>query len=112
MTGCGFTAPPGGNPAKQLWDYPHNNPEFSTVLPTDAIVIGSRIYLHVLVVRGLPDTRWTEIQYSDDNGETWTHGGPKARWEGWEFGGHRRMLTWERGGGRVRLRDDHRRPRT
>ncbi|ABH00185.1 possible secreted protein (plasmid) [Rhodococcus jostii RHA1] len=96
--GVRFHRAAGGSTAKQLWDYPHNNPEFSTVLPTDAIVIGTRIYLHVLVVRGLPDTRWTEIQYSDDNGETWTHGGPKARWEGWEFGGHRRMLTWEHGG--------------
>ncbi|MGV9868778.1 DUF4185 domain-containing protein [Rhodococcus koreensis] len=96
--GIRFHHAAGGNPAKQLWPYPHDNPEFSTVLPTDAIVIGTRIYLHVMVVRGLPNTRWTEIQYSDDGGETWTHGGPNSKWDGGDLAGHRRMLTWDRGG--------------
>src|SRR5690606_28136449 len=43
----------GGDTARQFWDYPHDNPEFSTVLPSDVIRIGERIYLQVMVNRGL-----------------------------------------------------------
>lgn len=69
----------GGDPnyARQLWDYEHNNPVFSTVLPTDVIVVGDVIYLHVMVCKGLGNVQWTEIWKSVDDGETWQHTGAK-----------------------------------
>lgn len=69
----------GGDPnyARQLWDYPHNNPEFSTVLPTDVLVVDSDIYLHVMVNQGLGNVVWTEIWKSVDDGETFFHTGAK-----------------------------------
>lgn len=88
-------AHPDPNYATQLWDYPHNNPEFSTVLPTDALVIGSRTYLFVAVCRSLADVAWTEIAYSDDSGATWNNGGPDARREGNYMNSMMQSLTWE-----------------
>ncbi|AOD24033.1 hypothetical protein IM25_22650 [Rhodococcus sp. p52] len=89
----------------QLWPYVHNNPEFSTVLPCDALVIGGRIYLWVMVTQGLGSERWCEIWYSDDNGETWHNGtsyatpgvGASSRWSTAAFRGQRVMMTWDRG---------------
>jgi len=59
--------------AKQLWNYEHNNPVFSTVLPTDFIRIGKAWYVHVMVTKGLFDPNipgsgevWTEFQVSQD----------------------------------------------
>lgn len=65
----------GGDPnyARQLWKYEHNNPEFSTVLPTDVITIGSKIYLHAMVNKGLGNVVWTEFHVSFDDGHTWSH---------------------------------------
>ena len=61
---------------KQLWDYPHNNPAFTTVLPTDFIKIGEWWYIHVMVTKGLANEQWTEFQRSRDL-VTWEHTGIK-----------------------------------
>ncbi len=82
--------------ARQLWDYVHNNPEYSTILPCDAITIGGRIYLWVMVTQGLANERWCEIRYSDDNGESWIN--TAVRWSTSAYGGKRTMISWERGG--------------
>ena len=82
--------------AKQLWDYVHDNPEYSTILPCDAISIGNRIYLWVMVTQGLGNEKWCEIRYSDDLGESWTDTGVK--WSTAVYGGKRTMVTWEKGG--------------
>lgn len=81
---------------RQLWDYQHDNPVFSTVLPCDAISIGRRIYLWVMVTKGLGNEKWCEIWYSDDLGENWTNS--NVRWSTSEFDGKRTMISWERGG--------------
>lgn len=60
--------------ARQLWEYRHNNPEFSTVLPTDFIRLGEWWYVHVMVTRELGDEAWTEFQRSKDL-VTWEHTG-------------------------------------
>lgn len=60
--------------AKQLWDYQHDNGEFSTVLPSDVITIGDTIYLHAMVNKGLHNVVWTELHKSTDDGRTWSHG--------------------------------------
>lgn len=98
--GLVFDGAAGGEYAKQLWPYIHDgapwtNGGFSTVLPTDALTIGGRVYLHVMVTRGLGNELWSEIQYSDDNGETWVHGGESAVWDASEYGGMRTHLTWD-----------------
>ena len=38
---------------RQLWDYPHNNPEYSTLLPTDFIRVNNIWYVAVMVTAGL-----------------------------------------------------------
>lgn len=85
----------------QLWPYEHNNPTFSTVLPCDAISIGGRIYIWVMVTAGLGNELWCEIWYSDDLGENWVNGtqypGGSSWWNTAHFGGKRTMITWERG---------------
>ncbi len=91
-----FTSAAGGAYAKQLLDYRHDTAAYTTWLPTDAITIGGRMYLHYMVNKGLGNVLWTKIAYSDDNGETWTDSA--ARWEGAENGNLRQMWTWERGG--------------
>lgn len=53
-------------PVRQLWPYPHNNPEFSTVLPTDFIKVGNWWYVSVMVTKGLGNERWVEFQRSTD----------------------------------------------
>lgn len=86
----------GGDTARQFWDYPHNNPEFSTVLPSDVITIGNRIYLHAIVNKGgIGNVVRNEIWFSDDNGNTWhdtgaripaTFAGGLAQLVGWGLG--------------------------
>ena len=39
-SGVTWSSAVGGTTAQQFWDYEHNNAEFSTVLPSDVIVIG------------------------------------------------------------------------
>jgi D-arabinan endo alpha-(1,5)-arabinofuranosidase len=67
----------GGDAAQQLWYYEHNNPTFSTVLPSDVITIGGTMYLHAMVNQGLGNVVCTEIRRSDDSGATWQHTGAK-----------------------------------
>ena len=77
---------------EQLLDYQHDNPEFSTVLPTDGVQIGDRLYLWVMYTQGLANERWCQIHWSDDHGETWESDG--RRWAASDWGGKRVMLTW------------------
>jgi len=60
--------------ARQLWAYPHNNPVFSTVLPTDFIRLGGWWYVSVMVTQGLGNEVWVEFQRSRDL-VTWEHTG-------------------------------------
>lgn len=92
--GIEFTGAAGGAYAKQILDYVHGD-GYSTWLPSDAITIGSRMYLHYMVNQGLGNVLWSEIAVSDDNGEHWTSTG--TRWAGDENGGLRQLWTWERG---------------
>lgn len=66
-----WTGAVGGRHARQLWPYDHNNPEYSTVLPSDVITLGNTMYLHVMVNKGLGNVVRTEIWRSDDSGTTW-----------------------------------------
>jgi len=93
--GITFTSAAGGSYAKQILSYAHDTSAYSTWLPSDAITIGSRMYLHYMVNKGLGNVLYTKIAYSDDNGETWIESG--ARWEGTENSGLRQLWTWERG---------------
>lgn len=81
---------------RQLVDYVHDNPEFSTILPCDFISIGNRIYLWVMYTQGLGNERYCKIWTSDDMGEHWDTSGP--RWSTSAFGGKRTMVTWDKGG--------------
>ena len=87
----------GGVPgyAAQLWDYPHDNPVFSTVLPSDVITIGDTMYLHVMVNKGLGNIVWTEIWRSTDDGHTWQHTG--AKFDAGLHGGLAQLWTWDVG---------------
>jgi len=85
----------GGAAAEQLWAYEHDNPVFSTVLPSDVITIGSTMYLHAMVNKGLGNVVWTEIWRSDDNGATWVHTGAKFAPD--LHGGLFQLLTWGEG---------------
>ncbi|NUP08190.1 MAG: DUF4185 domain-containing protein [Polyangiaceae bacterium] len=89
-----FTGAAGGAYAKQILAYEHNDVH-STWLPSDAITIGDRMYLHYMVNQGLGNVLWSEIAYSDDNGENWTTSG--TTWDGDENFGLRQLWTWERG---------------
>jgi hypothetical protein len=94
-SGIVFTSASGGTHAKQILSYDHASPDYTTWLPSDVITIGNRMYLHYMVNQGLQNVRWSQIAYSDDNGENWTVSG--ARWEGAENGGLRQLWTWEEG---------------
>lgn len=85
----------GGDAAEQLWDYEHDNPEFSTVLPSDVITIGDTMYLHVMVNKGLGNVIRTEIWRSDDSGATWHHTG--AEFPPDLHGGMFQLFTWAQG---------------
>ncbi len=93
--GIVFTGAAGGRYARQILDYDHADPEFSTWLPSDVITLGGRMYLHFIVNAGLGNVRWTQIAYSDDNGEHWALS--DARWAADEDGSLRQLWTWERG---------------
>jgi hypothetical protein len=53
-------------PVAQLWPYQHNNPEYSTILPTDFIKIGDTWYVSVMVTQGLGNELRTEFWSSPD----------------------------------------------
>jgi len=44
---------------RQLWDYPHNNPDYSTILPCDFIRIGDFWYVAAMVTQGLGNEKRT-----------------------------------------------------
>lgn len=78
--------------APQLWYYPHDH-YFKTVIPSDVITVGNRMYLHA-IVNGpeFGDVRWTEIWKSDDNGATWQHTG--VQFPADMAGGKFQCITW------------------
>lgn len=51
---------------KQLWDYPHNNPDFSTILPCDFIRVGDWWYVAAMVTAGLGHEKRTVFWRSHD----------------------------------------------
>ena len=53
-------------PARQAWEYAHNNPDFSTALPTDIIRIGTTWYMFVMLTQGLGNERMTECWQSEN----------------------------------------------
>ncbi|MFD8104195.1 DUF4185 domain-containing protein [Nocardia fluminea] len=77
---------------RQLWDYQHDNAEYSTVLPCDAMTIDGRIYLWVMYTQGLGNEKWCEVWTSDDSGISWARSGSKF-WCG-AFAGKRVMISW------------------
>lgn len=91
-----FTSAAGGNKAKQIIDYVHHADGISTWLPSDAITIGDRMYLHLIANAGLGNVVKTQIAYSDDNGENWTMS-DTAIWPGDANHGLQQLWTWERG---------------
>jgi Domain of unknown function (DUF4185) len=82
----------GGAAAEQLWPYEHDNPVFSTVLPSDVITIGGTMYLHAMVNKGLGNVVWTEIWRSNDSGATWQHTG--AKFDSGLHGGMFQLFSW------------------
>lgn len=98
--GVNFHGAAGGDIAKQLWPYTHDsepwqNGGFSTVLPSDMLVIDNRVYLFTIVCKGFPNVLFTDISYSDDNGETWHNAGPEGTKPGDYAGGMQQHITWE-----------------
>jgi hypothetical protein len=99
--GVTFSSAAGADPfyAQQLLPYSHgaivNGRTVSTVLPTDAIVIENKIYLHVIVCQELGKVHWTEIHVSEDNGKSWKRDGKTIPAQKW--GGKFQVVTWESG---------------
>lgn len=91
-----WTGAVGGRHARQLWPYDHDNPAYSTVLPSDVITLGDTMYLHVMVNKGLGNVVRTEIWRSDDSGATWSATG--AVFAANLHGGMFQLLTWALGG--------------
>lgn len=84
----------GNGQVEQLHEYPHNNPVFSTVLPTDVIRLpNGTMVQHYMVVAGLGTTKWTEFWQSTDSGQTWQNTGLKL--DANLFGGHFVMITMD-----------------
>ncbi|MES2464130.1 MAG: DUF4185 domain-containing protein, partial [Armatimonadota bacterium] len=100
--GIRFSSAAGSDPhyARQLILYDHetriDNKLVKTILPTDAIVIDGKIYLHVMVCQDLGDVHWTEIYVSGDNGRTWHRTGKRIPGNKWN--GQFQMITWASGG--------------
>lgn len=92
FTGAATTTP-NGTYAKQLLSYEHTSG--LTWLPSDAITIGKRMYLHFIVNKGLGVVDYSQIAYSDDNGDTWTVAAG-AKFDGAENNSERQLWTWER----------------
>ena len=94
-SGVQWSGAVGGEAAQQLWDYEHDNPVFTTVLPSDVITLGDSMYLHAMVNNGLGNVVWTEIWRSDDSGATWVHTG--AEFAPDLHQGLFQLLTWAAG---------------
>lgn len=48
-----------GGRRRQLWPYPHNNPDYSTILPCDFIKVGDLWYVAAMVTQGLGNEKRT-----------------------------------------------------
>ena len=53
-------------PRRQCWDYPHNNPDYSTILPCDVVRVGDWWYMAVMVTAGLGHEKRTVFWRSRD----------------------------------------------
>lgn len=93
--GVTFSGAVGGVPAKQLIPYEHGE-EISTIIPSDVITIGNKIYLHAVVNQGFGNVIWSGIWVSSDNGATWKDSG--ARFDGLVYDKMWNLCTWEYGG--------------
>ena len=95
FNGCAGAGANTQGTAPQLWYYPHDW-YFTTVIPSDVITIGSRMYLHA-IVNGpqFGAVRWTEVWKSDDNGATWQHTG--LQFPADMAGGRFQCITWGEG---------------
>lgn len=51
---------------RQLWDYPHNNPFYSTILPCDFIQVNGVWYVAAMVTKGLGNELRTVFWQSED----------------------------------------------
>jgi Domain of unknown function (DUF4185) len=51
---------------RQLWDYPHNNSIYSTILPCDFIRVNGIWYVAAMVTQGLGNEKWTVFWQSRD----------------------------------------------
>ena len=51
---------------RQLWEYPHNNPDYSTILPCDFIKVGDFWYVAAMVTQGLGNEKRTIFWQSRD----------------------------------------------
>ena len=89
-----WTAAAGSNPsyATKWWEYIQGGAAFSTVLPTDVVVVGNCVYLHVMVNKGLGNVLWTEVWRSTDNARTFQH---LYKIDAAEDSGHAQMWTWD-----------------
>ncbi|ACH62211.1 hypothetical protein MYRNA_244 [Mycobacterium phage Myrna] len=61
---------PEGN-RKQLWTYPHANPDYSTILPCDFIKIRDEWVVAAMVTQGLGNEKRTVFWRADDIGDEW-----------------------------------------
>lgn len=92
FNGCGGAGANTQGTAPQLWYYPHDA-YFTTVIPSDVITIGSRMYLHAIVNGpNFGAVRWTELWESDDSGATWQHTG--LQFPADMAGGKFQCITW------------------
>jgi hypothetical protein len=90
--GVTFSGSVGGVPAAQLIPYEHGE-EISTIIPSDVITLGNKIYLHAVVNQGFGNVIWSGIWVSSDNGATWHDSG--ARFDGHAHNKMWNLCTWE-----------------
>lgn len=93
---------PNPNRAEQPWFYVHDSAAtgwrrggFSTVIPSDLLRVGDRMYMHVMVNRDYPNVIWTEIWTSADSGVSWTHMGEQAKFAADLHGGRTQLWAWD-----------------
>ena len=63
---------------KQLWDYPHGNEDYSTILPCDFIRIGDMWYVAAMVTQGLGNEKRT-VFWQSKNLYDWEKTNPYVR---------------------------------
>lgn len=84
----------GPNPhrAEQFWPYIQGGSAFSTVLPSDVVTVGDKIYGHFMVNKGLGNVLWTEVRVSHDNGKSWDY---LYKIDGWEDDSQAQLWAWD-----------------